>query len=51
MPIGYREAFLRRLSFYFDFIVLDALFIPFTAKRQRAFDIIARTVVIQEIAK
>lgn len=47
-PIGYREAFLRRLPFYFDFIVLDALFIPFTARRQRAFDIIARTVVIRE---
>lgn len=48
LPIGYKEAFLRRLSFYFDFIALDALFIPFTAKRQRAFDIIARTVVIRE---
>jgi len=47
-PIGYKEAFLRRLSYYFDFIIPDALFIPFTAKRQRAFDIIARTVVIQE---
>lgn len=49
-PIGYREAFLRRLPFYFDFIVLDALFIPFTPRRQRAFDIIARTVVIREAA-
>jgi len=48
LPIGYREAFLRRLSFYFDVLVVDALFIPFTAKRQRAFDIVARTVVIRE---
>lgn len=46
--IGFKEAFLRRLSFYFDFIGPDALFVPFTAKRQRAFDIIARTVVIRE---
>ncbi len=48
LPIGYKEAFLRRLSFYFDFIAVDALFIPFTRKRQRAFDIIARTVVVRE---
>jgi len=47
-PIGFREAFLRRLSFYFDFLPVDALFIPFTEKKQRAFDILAETVVIQE---
>jgi uncharacterized RDD family membrane protein YckC len=47
-PIGFKEAFLRRVPLYFDIIYLDALFIPFTAKRQRAFDIIARTVVIRE---
>ena len=47
-PIGFKEAFLRRLSFYFDFLVVDAIFIFFTAKRQRAFDMIARTVVIQD---
>ncbi len=47
LPIGYREAFLRRVSFYFDFFPFDALFIPFTAKHQRAFDIIARTVVVR----
>lgn len=46
LPIGYREAFLRRLSFYFDIFPIDALFIPFTAKHQRGFDIIARTVVV-----
>ena len=47
--IGFKEAFLRRLSFYFEFIAIDALFIPFTAKKQRAFDLIAQTVVIEEI--
>lgn len=48
LPMGYKEAFLRRLSFYFDFLVIDALFIPFTEKKQRAFDIIARTVVVRD---
>lgn len=47
LPVGYREAFLRRLSFYFDFVAVDALFVPFTAKRQRAFDMVARTVVVR----
>jgi len=46
LPIGYREAFLRRISFYFDFFPFDALFIPFTEKHQRGFDIIAHTVVV-----
>jgi uncharacterized RDD family membrane protein YckC len=48
LPIGYKEAFLRRLSFYFRMLLVDALFIPFTAKRQRALDLVARTVVIRE---
>lgn len=48
LPIGYKEAFLRRLSFYFEILAMDALFIPFTARHQRAFDVVARTVVIQE---
>ncbi len=48
LPIGYKEAFLRRLSFYFEILPVDALFIPFSAKRQRAFDQIAGTVVIRE---
>jgi uncharacterized RDD family membrane protein YckC len=46
--IGYKEAFMRRLSFYFEFVALDALFIPFTDKRQRAMDIVAKTVVIRD---
>ena len=48
LPIGYKEALLRRLSFYFEMLPIDALFIPFTEKHQRGFDIIARTIVIQE---
>jgi uncharacterized RDD family membrane protein YckC len=48
LPIGYKEAFLRRLSYYFEFLPVDMLFIFFTEKRQRALDIVARTIVIQE---
>ena len=48
LPIGYKEAFLRRLSLYLEIIAVDALFILFTARRQRAFDIVARTIVIHE---
>lgn len=48
LPVHYKEAFLRRISYYFEVIVVDALFIPFTARRQRAFDIVARTIVIRE---
>ncbi len=48
LPIGYKEAFLRRLSYYLEILPVDALFIPFTAKRQRAFDVVAHTVVVRE---
>ena len=48
LSIGYKEAILRRLSFFFNVFWLDALFVFFTEKRQRAFDIIAKTVVIKE---
>lgn len=47
-PIGYGAAVLRRLSLYFEILVLDALFVPFTAKKQRAFDLVAKTVVVRE---
>lgn len=47
-PIGYGAAILRRLSLYFEILVLDALFVPFTAKKQRAFDRVAETVVVRE---
>jgi uncharacterized RDD family membrane protein YckC len=48
LHIGYKQAFLRRISFYFDIFPFDALFVFFTEKRQRGFDIIARTVVVVE---
>jgi uncharacterized RDD family membrane protein YckC len=48
LPINYKEAFLRRISYYFEVLPVDALFIPFTPKRQRAFDIVARTVVVRQ---
>ncbi|MFW6206486.1 MAG: RDD family protein [Gemmatimonadota bacterium] len=36
----------RRLPLFFEFFLLDALFAPFTEKRQRAFDIVAGTIVV-----
>ena len=47
-PIGLGQAFVRRLSFYFDMLWVDALFVFFTDKNQRALDIVAKTVVAQE---
>lgn len=46
--VGLGRAFLRRLSLYFEFLFLDALFVPFTAKKQRALDIVSKTVVVRE---
>ena len=48
LPIGAWQAFLRRLSFYFEIFPIDALFVPFTARRQRGFDILAHTIVVEE---
>ena len=50
-PIGLGQAFVRRLSLYFDMLWIDALFIPFSEKRQRALDIVAKTVVAREPGK
>jgi uncharacterized RDD family membrane protein YckC len=47
-PIGLGKAFVRRLSLFFEMLWIDALFIPFTDKKQRALDIIAKTVVARE---
>jgi uncharacterized RDD family membrane protein YckC len=47
-PIGLGQAFVRRLSYYFEMFWVDALFIPFTDKKQRALDIIAKTIVARE---
>jgi uncharacterized RDD family membrane protein YckC len=41
-------AFVRRLSYYFDILALDAIFILFTSTKQRAFDRVARTVVVKD---
>jgi uncharacterized RDD family membrane protein YckC len=48
LPAGYGRAILRRLSFYFQILPIDALFIPFTPKRQRGFDILAKTIVVRQ---
>lgn len=46
VAVGGWAAVLRRLPLFFEFFWLDALFAPFTEKRQRAFDIVAGTVVL-----
>ncbi len=47
-PIRLGQAFVRRLSLYFEVLVFDSLLIPFTEKRQRALDIVAKTIVARE---
>ena len=47
-PLSLGQAFVRRLSLYFEMLLIDALFIPFTDRKQRALDIIAKTVVARE---
>lgn len=44
---GLGATVVRRIPLLFEFWFVDALFLPFTEKRQRAFDIIARTIVVQ----
>jgi uncharacterized RDD family membrane protein YckC len=44
--IGWGAAILRRLPFFMNFFPIDAAFIFFTARRQRAFDKVAGTLVI-----
>jgi uncharacterized RDD family membrane protein YckC len=44
--IGWVAAILRRLPFFMNFFPIDALFVFFTARRQRAFDKVAGTLVI-----
>ncbi len=46
--ISLGQAFVRRLSLYFEVLVLDSLLIPFTEKHQRALDIVAKTIVARE---
>ncbi len=48
LPVGTWPAILRRLSFYFEIFPIDALFVFFNPKKQRGFDILARTVVVRD---
>ncbi len=48
LPIGAMAAITRRLSFYFQIFPIDALFVFFNPKKQRGFDILARTIVVQD---
>jgi uncharacterized RDD family membrane protein YckC len=48
LPVGAWQAVLRRLSFYFEIFPIDALFVFFNPKKQRGFDILARTVVVKD---
>jgi uncharacterized RDD family membrane protein YckC len=48
LPASYWQAFLRRLSFYFEILPIEALFMPLHPKRQRWFDVLAKTVVVRE---
>jgi uncharacterized RDD family membrane protein YckC len=48
LPATYRQAFLRRLSFYFEIFPLEALFLLMNPMRPRWFDVLAKTVVVRE---
>jgi len=41
--ISLGQALLRQLPFFGQFFFIDALFVPFTEKRQRAFELITKT--------
>lgn len=41
-------AFIRRIPYYLDFELLDALFIPFNERKQRAMDKVAETLVVYD---
>ncbi|HEX7704986.1 MAG TPA: RDD family protein [Thermoanaerobaculia bacterium] len=43
---GWTAAIIRRLPFFMNFFPIDALFVYFTKRRQRAFDKVAGTLVI-----
>ena len=49
LRVGWVAAVVRRLPLFFEVFWLDALFAPFTEKRQRAFDIVAGTIVVPGI--
>jgi uncharacterized RDD family membrane protein YckC len=45
--VGFWTAVVRRIPFLFDIWPVDAAFLLFTARRQRAFDLAAHTIVIE----
>ncbi|HJU86833.1 MAG TPA: RDD family protein, partial [Gemmatimonadota bacterium] len=45
--VGFWTAVVRRIPFLFDIWPIDAAFLLFTARRQRAFDLAAHTIVIE----
>ncbi|HUF51791.1 MAG TPA: RDD family protein [Longimicrobiales bacterium] len=46
--VTWLKAIMRRIPFYFEFFLLDALFALFTERRQRAFDVVSRTLVVRQ---
>jgi uncharacterized RDD family membrane protein YckC len=48
LPATYWQAFLRRLSFYFEILPIEALFLATHPKNQRWFDLLAKTIVVRE---
>ena len=49
--VGLGAALLRRIPFAFDVWPFDAAFLLFTARRQRAFDLVAKTIVFRAEGK
>lgn len=49
LRVGWGAAVIRRLPLFFEVFWLDAVFAPFTEKRQRAFDVVAGTIVVPGI--
>jgi uncharacterized RDD family membrane protein YckC len=45
--LRWQDAIIRRLPFLFEFFWLDAIFALFTEKKQRAFDLVASTLVVR----
>ncbi len=44
--VDWAKAYVRRIPFFFQFYFIDALFVLFSGTRQRAFDRVARTLVV-----
>lgn len=44
--IGLGQSFVRQFPLFFSFLFIDAVFIPFTERRQRAFELVSKTRVV-----